>query len=170
MRSASLPVRPGLSVRQCGAAGVLPAALPLPATLPALLSVTLSPALLVYLCGNVGPQSPPVVRLPAPFVPHSASLGPPTGTGVLSAQVPISDPPTGLNVCLFFIYLVSDFLGVRFSVSSGCARRRSVSTYTAILVPPGVTEFKDQHSAMTDINTDSGKDHQCVSVDAKATG
>ena len=27
-----------------------------------------------------------------------------------------------------------DFLAVRFSVSSGCARRRSVSTYAAILV------------------------------------
>ena len=37
--------------------------------------------------------------------------------------------------CTFlFIYLVSDFLAVRFSVSSGCARRRSVSIYTAILV------------------------------------
>ena len=35
---------------------------------------------------------------------------------------------------LFFIYLVSDFLAVRFSVSSGCVRRRSVSTYAAILV------------------------------------
>ena len=47
---------------------------------------------------------------------------------------PISTPPTGLNVCFFFIYLVSDFLAVRFSVSSGCVRRRSVSTYAAILV------------------------------------
>ena len=28
---------------------------------------------------------------------------------------------------------------VRFSVSSGCARRRSVSTYAAILVPPRST-------------------------------
>ena len=35
---------------------------------------------------------------------------------------------------LFFIYLVSDFLAIRFSVSSGCARRRSVSIYAAILV------------------------------------
>ena len=34
----------------------------------------------------------------------------------------------------FFISLVLDFLAVRFSVSSGCARRRSVSTYAAILV------------------------------------
>ena len=47
---------------------------------------------------------------------------------------PISTPPTGLNVCFFFIYLVSDFLAIRFSVSSGCVRRRSVSTYVTILV------------------------------------
>ena len=73
-----------------------------------------------------------MVRLPAPFV---ASLGPTTATRVLSAPVPVSAPPTGLDECLFFISLVSDFLAVRFSVSSGCARRRSVSTYAAILVP-----------------------------------
>ena len=75
-----------------------------------------------------------MVGLPAPFVPHSTSLGPTTATRVLSAPVPISIPPTGLDVCFFFIYLVSDFLAVRFSVSSGCARRRSVSTYAAVLV------------------------------------
>ena len=34
----------------------------------------------VYLCANVGPGGLPVVRLPAPFVPHSASLGPATAT------------------------------------------------------------------------------------------
>ena len=49
-------------------------------------------------------------------------------------RLPISAPPTSLDECLFFISLVSDFLAIRFSVSSGCARRRSVSTYTAILV------------------------------------
>ena len=48
--------------------------------------------------------------------------------------LPVSAPPTGLDECLFFISLVSDFLAVRFSVSSGCARRRSVSTYAAVLV------------------------------------
>ena len=37
--------------------------------------------------------------------------------------MPISAPPTGLDVCFFFIYLMSDFLAVGFSVSSGCARR-----------------------------------------------
>ena len=51
--------------------------------------------------------------------------------------VPVSAPPTGLDGSLFFISLVSDFLAVRFSVSSGCARRRSVSTYAAILVFQG---------------------------------
>ena len=58
--------------------GVLPAALPTP------FSATLSPALLVYLreCGAAGLL---VVRLPAPFVPHSTSLGPTTATRVLSA-------------------------------------------------------------------------------------
>ena len=50
--------------------------------------------------------------------------------------VPISAPPTGLDECLFSISLVSVPLAVRFSVSSGCARRRSVSTYAAILVLP----------------------------------
>ena len=107
----------------------------LPTTLPAPFSATLTLALLVYLCTNVGLQGLPVVRLPALFVPYSASLGPATATGVLSALVPVSTPPTGLDVCFFFIYLVSDFLAIPFSVSSDCVRRRSVSTYTAILVP-----------------------------------
>ena len=84
----------------------------LPATLPAPLSATLSPALWVYLCANVGPQGLLVLRLPAPLVPHSASLGPATATRVLSASVPVSAPPTSLDVCLFFIYLVSDFFDI----------------------------------------------------------
>ena len=88
----------------------------------------------VYLCTNVGPQGLLVVRLPAPFVPHSVSLGPATAMRVLSIPVPVSTPPTGLDVRFFFISLVSDFLAVQFSVSSGCARRLSVSTYAAILV------------------------------------
>ena len=92
----------------------------LPTALPALFSTTLSPALSVYLCANAGPQGLLVVRLPAPFVPHSASLGPAMATRLLSAPVPISAPPAGLDVCFFFIYLVSDFLAIPFSVSSGC--------------------------------------------------
>ena len=87
-----------------------------------------------FICENVGPQGLLVLGLPALVVPHSASLGPATATRVLSTLVPVSAPPTGLDECLFFISLVSDPLAFRFSVSSGCARRRSVSTYTAILV------------------------------------
>ena len=113
--------------------GVLPTAQPAP------LSATLSPALWVYLCANVGPQGLLVVRLPAPFVPHSTSLGPATATRVLSTPVPLSAPPTSLDECLFCVSLVLDLLALRFSVSSGCARRRSVSTYTAILVLPKKT-------------------------------
>ena len=54
--------------------------------LPALFSATLSPALSVYLCMNVGLQGLLVVRLPALLVPHSTNLGPATATRVLSAQ------------------------------------------------------------------------------------
>ena len=86
------------------------------------------------LCANVGPQGLLVLGLPAPLVPHSASLGPAMAMRVLSTPVPVSAPPTRLDECLFFISLVSDFLAVRVSVSSCCARRRSVSTYAAILV------------------------------------
>ena len=106
----------------------------LPAALPAPFSTTLSLALSVYLCANVGLQGLLVVRLPALFVPHSISLGPAMATLVLSTPVPVFTPPTGLDECLFFISLMSDFLAVRFSVSSGCVRRRSVSTYASILV------------------------------------
>ena len=105
----------------------------LPSTLPAPLSATLSPALSVYLCkcGAAGSASG---QNACPVVPHSASLCPTTATQVLSSLVPVSAPPTSLDECLFFISLVLDFLAVRFSVISGCARRRSVSTYASILV------------------------------------
>ena len=73
----------------------------LPAALPAPFSASLSPALSVYLFGNVGPQGLLVVRLPALLVPHSASLGPTTATRVLSTLVLVSAPPTGLDECLF---------------------------------------------------------------------
>ena len=82
----------------------------------------------------MGPQGLLVVRLPAPLVPHSASLGPAKATGVLSTLVPVSAPPTSLDECLFSISLVLVPFAVQFSVSSGCVRRRSVSTYAAILV------------------------------------
>ena len=75
MRSASLPHRLSrLIYAQVWGCGMLPAALPAP------FSATLSPALSVYLCVNVGPQGLLVVRLPAPFLPHSASLSPATAT------------------------------------------------------------------------------------------
>ena len=122
------PVRPVYLCANVGSWGLLPAALPAP------ISTTLSLALSVYLCATVESQGLLVVRLPAPLVPHSASLGPAMATRVLSAPVPDSAPPTRLDECLFFISLVSDFLAVGFSVSSGCESRRSVSTYAAILV------------------------------------
>ena len=109
---------------------VLPAALPVP------FSTTLSLAPLVYLCANVGQQGLLVVRLPALFVPHSTSLGPPQPCESSPPRLPVSAPPTGLDECLFFISLVSDFLAIRSSASSGRARRRSVSTYATILVLP----------------------------------
>ena len=84
----------------------------LPTTLPAPFSATLSLALSVYLCANVGLQGLLVVGLPAPFIPHSASLGPATAMRVLSTLMPISPPPTGLDECLFFISLMSEFLAV----------------------------------------------------------
>ena len=65
------------------------------------------PLVLVHLCASVGPQGLLVVRLPALFVPHSSSLSPAMATRVLSAPVPISTPPTGLDVFLFYL------LGVR---------------------------------------------------------
>ena len=99
------------SVGECGAAGCYPL-LCLPRS-PPLLSLTL----LVYLCANVGPQGLLVVRLPAPFVPHSASLGPATATRVLSTPVP--SPPL-LTVWMngYFLFswcwspLLFDFLSV----------------------------------------------------------
>ena len=52
----------------------------LPTALPALFSATLSPALSVYLCANVGPKGLLVLGLPVPLVPHST-----TALRVLSA-------------------------------------------------------------------------------------
>ena len=102
-------------------------------TLPAPLSTTLSLALLVYLrecvaAGSASAQTAcpvcPTLRQSRSCHSHASPLHP----------CAVSAPPTGLDECLFFISLVSDPLAVRFSVSSGCARRRSVSTYAAILV------------------------------------
>ena len=89
-----------------------------------------------------------MLGLPAPFVPHSASLSPATATRVLSTLVPVSAPPPSLDECLFSILLVLVPLAVRFSVSSGCAKRRSVSTYAAILVPPRHISLKQTLSVV----------------------
>ena len=112
-------------------------------TLPAPLSATPSPALSVYLreCVAAGSAS---ARTACPIPPISASLGPATATQVLYTLMPVSTPPTGLIQYLLFISLVLDTLAIRFSVSSGCARRRSVSTYAAILVLPMSDVFKYQ--------------------------
>ena len=135
----------------------------LPAALPAPFSATLSPALSFYLCANVGPwdatrcSACPVLRHSEsgplglsvrmwgrrvcqwsdclPRSSHTPPVSvPPWPRESSLPRLPVSAPPSGLDECLFFISLVSDFLAVRFSVSSGCARRRSVSTYAAILV------------------------------------
>ena len=107
----------------------------LPAALPARLSTTLSPALWVYLCkcgatGSASAQTAcaicPTLRQSRSRYSHASPLHP----GAVSA------PPTSLDEWLFSIFLVLVPLAVRFSVSSGCARRRSVSTYAAILVLP----------------------------------
>ena len=97
------------------------------------LPATLSPALSVYLreCVAAGSASALTACAICPTLRQSRST---TATRVLSTPVPISTPPTSLDQGLFFISLVSDPLAIRFSVSSGCARRRGVSTYAAILV------------------------------------
>ena len=79
--------------------GVLPAALPAP------FSTTLSPALLVYLCENVGPWGLLVIRLPTLFVPHSACLSPTKATPVLSAPAACLHP-SYWSGCMFLFYLL----------------------------------------------------------------
>ena len=105
----------------------------LPTALPTPFSATLSPALSVYLrkCGAAGSASGQTACPVRPTLHQSRSRH---SRGSPPPRCP-SPPllPVWMNV-YFFISLVSDFLAFRFSVSSGCARRRSVSTYTAILV------------------------------------
>ena len=107
-------------------------------TLPAPFSATPSPALLAYLreCGAAGSASGQTACPIAPTLRQSQSR-----QGNSSPLHPGCPSPPLLLVWMnvyFFIYLVSDFLAVRFSVSSGCGRRRSVSTYAAILVLPAL--------------------------------
>ena len=92
--------------------------------------------LLVYLHGNVGLPSLQAASLPGPPVTALP--------WVLSTQVPVSAPPTGLDECLFFNSLVvrlphsliffQFWLFLNLSCPSfGSVRRHSVSTYTSIL-------------------------------------
>ena len=117
----------GLSMFECGAAVCYPHS-----ACPALHHSESGPlGLSVCECGATGSASGQTACAVHPTLRQSRSR---TATRVLSTQVPVSASPTGLDECLFFISLVSDPLAVGFSVSSGCARRRSVSTYVAILV------------------------------------
>ena len=84
----------------------------LPATLPALFSTTLSPALSAYLrkCGATGSATG---QTACPVRPTLCQSRPAKATRVLSTPwLPVSAPPTGLDDCLFFISLVLDFLAV----------------------------------------------------------
>ena len=73
-------VPPGLSIRECGATG----------------------SASYHLVGSVS------CSLACPIPQSTNSLGPPATTPlqVLSAPLPISAPPTGLDECFFFISLV----------------------------------------------------------------
>ena len=84
-------------------------------------------------CGATGSASGQTARPVCPTLPVSV---PPRQHESSLPWLPVSAPPTGLDECLFFYFLGVRLLVVGFSVSSGCARRRSVSTYAAILVLP----------------------------------
>ena len=115
-------------------------------------SPAVPPGLSRHECGAAGSASHHLVgsascSLACPIPQSTSSLGPqaPTFPRVLSTQLPISAPATGLDECFFFISLIVHT--VRFSVSSGCflflncccpsfgyaTRRRSVSTYASVL-------------------------------------
>ena len=121
-------VSPGLSMRECGATGCYPRS-----ACPILRHSESGPlGLCVRECRAAGCASgrtacPPSCHTPPVSVPpRQCESSPP--------WLP-SPPllPVWMNV-YFFISLLSYFLVLPFSVSSGCVRRRSVSTYAAILV------------------------------------
>ena len=89
-----------LCVSKCGAAGCYP-----PLCLPRSPPLWVQPSR--FICANVGPQGLLVVRLPAPLVPHSASLGPAMATWVLPAPA-ASLYPSYRSGWMFIFY----FLGV----------------------------------------------------------
>ena len=120
----------GLSMRECGNVG--PRGATHCSACPALRHSESGPlGLSVRECGAAGSASGWTACTVRPTLRQSH---PATATRVLSTLVPVSAPPTGLDEYLFFISLVSDPLAFRFSFSSGCWRRHSVSTYAAILV------------------------------------
>ena len=109
--------------------------------------VCLAPQLFlpVYLHTNVGLSALPAATSPTPPVPVLL--------GVLSIRLSISAPPSGLDECSFFNFLI---VGLPYSSifcqfwlffvfkicccpSFGCVRRQRVSTYASILA--GITEF-----------------------------
>ena len=103
----------------------------------------------VYLCVNVGPRGLLAVALPALF--HSLSprwVHQPLPCCESSVpQLSVSAPPTGVDECFFFIFLVAGlpyssifcqfwlfFLFLNCCCPSFCCvRRHSVSTYASIL-------------------------------------
>ena len=120
-------------MHECGATGYHP-----PLCLPVLRHSESSPlGLSVHECGAAGSAGG---QTACPVRPKLCQSGAPHSHA--SPLCPGCAPLTGLDECLFFIYLVLDFLAVRSSVSSGCARRRSVSTYTAILVLSEIINIK----------------------------
>ena len=97
-------------------------------------SLTVRPSLSMCECGAAGSVSgwtacPPRLSHTPPVSGSHCSKASPLRPGCPSLPV----LPVWMNVYFLSLWL-SDFLAVRFSVSSGCAKRHSVSTYTSILV------------------------------------
>ena len=100
------------------------------------------PGLSMRGCGAVGSASG---QTPAPFIPHSASLGPARATRVLSAPAACFRPSyQSGGMCLLYLFSCQTsiqifcqfllFFGFNcYCPSFGCVRRHSVSTYTSIL-------------------------------------
>ena len=104
----------------------------LPAALPAPFSATLSPALSVYLreCGAAGSASGHCLH----HLSHTPPVSVPPRPRKFSLPRCLSPPllPVWMNVYFLFPWCRTSL--PFFSISSGCARRRNVSTYAAILV------------------------------------
>ena len=133
-------------------------------------SPVVPPSLSALKCGTTCSTSHCLVgsascSLACPVPQSTTSLGPPAPAllQILSAWLPASDPPTGLDECFFFISLV---VGLPYSLifcqfwlflflncccpSFGCARRHSMSTYTFILARSPRSYFLKLQQSMTD--------------------